>query len=277
MVKNNMVKVAKARQLARKTVNMPRKVAEYVLENLGQAAAMTGETLLSIFKGEISAKNTINQMVEVGWRSFPIIILTSFFTGMVLALQVGSATTNLFNEPVFVGTITGFALVIELGPVLTAVVVTGRVGAAITAELGTMKVTEQLDALYTLGTNPVKYLAVPRFLACFFMLPLLTALANIIGIYGGLVVTVSSWDIASTVYWSNVLDFMLIKTFLHGFIKSFFFALIIVIVACHKGFTTTGGAEGVGKATTSSVMISMVLILVSDYFLTSLLVALGIK
>ena len=238
---------------------------------------MTFETFKWIFKGAIPIKNTIAQMVEVGWRSFPIVTLTSFFTGMVLALQVGTATTNLFNEPVYVGTITGFSLVIELGPVLTAVVITGRVGAAITAEIGTMKVTEQLDALYTLGTNPVKYLAVPRFLACFFMLPLLTALANIIGIYGGLLVTVHSWDVSPAVYWSNVLDFMAVKTFLHGFIKSFFFALIIVIVACHKGFTTEGGAEGVGKATTSSVMYSMVLILISDYFITSLLVAIGIK
>jgi phospholipid/cholesterol/gamma-HCH transport system permease protein len=216
-------------------------------------------------------------MVEAGWRSFPIIMLTSFFTGMVLALQVGSSTSNLFNEPVYVGTITGFSLVIELGPVLTAIVITGRVGAAITAELGTMKVTEQLDALYTLGTNPVKYLAVPRFLALLFMLPLLTAVANIVGIYGGMVVTVNTWDVATTTYWSNVLDFMVIKTFLHGFIKSFFFALIIAVVACHKGFTTSGGAEGVGRATTSCVMLSMIFILVSDYFLTDLLVALGIK
>lgn len=278
MLKKSAIKKAvQARRFAKKTAYMPVEAAKNVFEGLGQAASMTAETFSAIFKGQISIKNTVNQMVEVGWKSFPIIILTSFFTGMVLALQVGTATTNLFNEPVFVGTITGFALVIELGPVLTAVVVTGRVGAAITAEIGSMKVTEQLDALYTLGTNPVRYLAVPRFLACFFMLPLLTALANIIGVYGGLLVTISSWDVATTVYWSNVLDFMVIKTFLHGFIKSFFFALIIVIVACHKGFTTEGGAEGVGKATTSSVMISMVLILISDYFLTSLLVTLGIK
>ncbi|MDR2192159.1 MAG: ABC transporter permease [Endomicrobium sp.] len=247
------------------------------LDGLGSAAAMALETFKWILQGAVNPKNTVAQMVEVGWASFPIIMLTSFFTGMVLALQVGSATSNLFNEPVYVGTITGFSLVIELGPVLTAVVVTGRVGAAITAELGTMKVTEQLDALYTLGTNPVKYLAVPRFLACFFMLPLLTALANIIGVYGGLVVTVTSWDVTPAMYWNEVLDFMVIRTFFHGFIKSFFFALIIAIVSCHKGFTTEGGAEGVGKYTTSSVMLSMVLILISDYFLTSFLVALNIK
>lgn len=278
MLKNGTdKKTIKAQIAARKKFKTFKKTVDSVLEGLGQAAIMTYDTLKWIFKGEINLKNTVTQMVEVGWRSFPIVILTSFFTGMVLALQVGSATTNLFNEPVYVGTITGFALVIELGPVLTAVVITGRVGAAITAELGTMKVTEQLDALYTLGTSPVKYLAVPRFIACFLMLPLLTALSNIIGIYGGLLVTITSWDVTSTVYWADTLDFMTIYTFLHGFIKSFFFALIIVIVACHKGFNTSNGAEGVGKATTSSVMLSMVLILVSDYFITSLLVVLGIK
>ncbi|MCA6085252.1 MlaE family ABC transporter permease [Candidatus Endomicrobiellum agilis] len=256
---------------------IPSKIFVPSLEGLGKAVLMTAETILWIFKGSIPVKNTISQMVEIGWRSIPIITLTSFFTGMVLALQTGSATTNLFNEPIYVGTITGFSLVVELGPVLTAIVVTGRVGAAITAELGTMKITEQLDALYTLGTDPVRFLAVSRFLACFFMLPALTAIANIIGVYGGMTLTTNLWEVSPSSYWSEVLDFMTIKTFFHGIIKSSFFALIIVIIACHKGFNTKGGAEGVGKATTSSVMSSMVFILISDYFLTSLLVSLNIK
>ncbi|MEA5000540.1 MAG: ABC transporter permease [Endomicrobiaceae bacterium] len=251
-------------------------IKDYV-KGVGHAAQLTGETFWYIFKGQINIKNTILQMVEVGYRSFPIIALTSFFTGMVLALQVGSATSGLFNEPVYIGMITGFALVKELGPVLTAIVVIGRVGAAITAEIGTMKVTEQIDALYTLGTNPVKYLAVPRFAACILMLPLLTAIANIIGIYGGLVVTTMTWNVPSTIYMGDILDVMDVTTFWHGFIKSFFFAAILVIVACHKGFKCSGGAEGVGKATTSSVMVSMILILISDYFLTDLLVSLKIS
>lgn len=251
-------------------------IKDYV-KGVGHAAQLTGETFWYIFKGQINIKNTILQMVEVGYRSFPIIALTSFFTGMVLALQVGSATSGLFNEPVYIGMITGFALVKELGPVLTAIVVIGRVGAAITAEIGTMKVTEQIDALYTLGTNPVKYLAVPRFAACILMLPLLTAIANIIGIYGGLVVTTMTWNVPSTIYMGDILDVMDVTTFWHGFIKSFFFATILVIVACHKGFKCSGGAEGVGKATTSSVMVSMILILISDYFLTDLLVSLKIS
>jgi phospholipid/cholesterol/gamma-HCH transport system permease protein len=247
------------------------------IEGLGKATKMAQETIKDIFKGFVSGKNTVMQMVEVGWSSLPIILLTSFFMGMVLALQAGSATSNMFNEPVYVGTITSFSMAIELGPVLTAIVVTGRVGAAITAEVGSMKVTEQLDALYTLGTNPVRYLAVPRFLACFFMLPILTVVSNIVGIYGGMIVATNTWDISSNAFWSEALNFIGVRTFLHGFIKSFFFALVIVIVACHKGFNAKGGAEGVGKATTSSVMTSMVFILISDYFLTNLLISLRIK
>jgi phospholipid/cholesterol/gamma-HCH transport system permease protein len=248
-----------------------------LIECLGKVACMVLETFACIFKLEINYKDTIDQMVELGWRSTPIVILTSFFTGMILALQVGSATSNLFNEAVYVGTVTGFSMVIELGPVLTSIVVTGRVGSAITAQLGTMKVTEQLDALYTLGTSPVRYLAVSRFLACFFMIPILTVISNIVGIYGGLVISTNTWGLSPYTYLSQFLDFMTVRTFIHGFIKSFFFALIMVIVACYKGFNTENGAEGVGKAVTGSVMTSIVLILVADYFLTTLLVALGIK
>ncbi|MBR3628576.1 MAG: ABC transporter permease [Elusimicrobia bacterium] len=247
------------------------------IKGLGLASQLVIDTFICIIKGQVNIRNTIIQMVEVGYMSFPIILLTSFFVGMVLALQVGSATANLFNEPVYIGMITGYALVKELGPVLTAVVITGRVGAAITAEIGTMKVTEQIDALYTLGTNPVRYLAVPRFIACILMLPLLVAISNIIGIYGGLVVSSLTWDIPSTIYIGDILDVMTVQTFFHGFIKSFFFAGILVTVACHKGFQCSGGAEGVGKATTSSVMISMILMLVSDYFLTDLLTSLKIS
>ena len=247
------------------------------IKGIGHASQITIEVIVYILKGQINIHNTVVQMVEVGYMSLPIILLTSFFTGMVIALQVGSATANLFNEPVYIGMITGYALVKELGPVLTAVVIAGRVGAAITAEIVTMKVTEQIDALYTLGTNPVKYLAVPRFIACILMVPLLVSIANIVGTYGGLLVTMFSWDIPSTVYIGDILDVMTVQTFMHGFIKSFFFAAILVIVACHKGFKCYGGAEGVGKATTSSVMVSMILILISDYFLTQLLVAIKIN
>jgi phospholipid/cholesterol/gamma-HCH transport system permease protein len=250
---------------------------DMLLKGLGQAVAMTLDVAVYVFKGHIPVKDTISQMVDVGWCSAPIVMFTSFFAGMVLSLQIGSATMNIFNESIYVGTVTGFSLVMELGPVLTAIIITGRVGAAITAELATMKVTEQIDALYTLGTNPIKFLAVSRFLACFFMLPMLTTISNIVGVYGGMLVSTNLWKVPSSIYWSEVLDFMTVRTFLHGFIKSFFFAFVIIAVSCHKGFNANGGAKGVGRATTSSVMSSIVLILFSDYFLTSLLIALKIK
>ncbi|MDR2437109.1 MAG: ABC transporter permease [Endomicrobium sp.] len=277
MIKTNEEKNVRFKNFTKKESYISFEVFFASIENLGKATEMTKETFKYIFKGSICTKDTVTQMVEVGWSSLPIIVLTSLFMGMVLALQVGSATINILNEPVYVGAITSCSMILELGPVLTSIFVTGRVGAAITAELGSMKVTEQLDALYMLGTNPIKYLAVPRFLACFFMLPLLTVFSNIIGIYSGMILATNTWDISSNAFCIEALDFISVSTFLHGFIKSFFFALIIVIVACHKGFNTQGGAEGVGKATTSSVMTSMISILIMDYFLTALLVTLGIK
>ena len=242
----------------------------------GEMAILVGQIIYWISKGMIDVKITVQLMVEVGVRSFPVIALTSLFTGMVLALQTADSSSSIFNEPLYIGTVVGYSLIKELGPVLTAIVVSGRVGAAIAAELGTMKVTEQLDALYTLGTNPVRYLAVPRFISCMLMVPLLTILANVIGILGGLFVTVYQYHVPSSVYWSDILDYMKTDSLFHGLIKSFFFAAIIVTVSCYKGFNCEGGAEGVGKATTSAVMISMVSILISDYFLSAILVAFNI-
>jgi phospholipid/cholesterol/gamma-HCH transport system permease protein len=245
--------------------------------HLGKVTRLVAQTFHWIVRGVINWPNTVAQMVEVGWRSAPVILLTSLFTGMVLALQTGASSREIFNEPVYIGTVVGFSLVKELGPVLTSIVVAGRVGAAIAAELGTMKVTEQLDALYTLGTNPVRYLAVPRFLAMTLMVPLLCTLANIVGILGGLIVSVYKWGTPSSVYWEDVFNYMDTMVFYHGFIKAFVFGFIIVTIACYRGFSCEGGAEGVGKATTSAVMLSMVMILVSDYFLTAILVAFGIS
>jgi phospholipid/cholesterol/gamma-HCH transport system permease protein len=214
-------------------------------------------------------------MHQIGVRSFPVTSLTALFTGMVLALQTGYSFRKVFNEPLYVGTVVGLSLLKELGPVLTAVVVAGRVGAAIAAELGTMKVTEQVDALYTLGTNPVKYLVVPRFLACLLMVPLLTVFADAIGVIGGYLISRNRLGIPSAVYWDEIYAMQLEELF-HGLIKSVVFALIIVVTACNKGLTCGGGAEGVGRATTGAVVISMVLILVSDYFLSAILVSFGI-
>jgi phospholipid/cholesterol/gamma-HCH transport system permease protein len=164
----------------------------------------------------------------------------------------------------------------ELGPVMTAIVVSGRAGAAIAAELGTMKVTEQIDALYTLGTDPVRYLVIPRLLAFLVVLPLLTVISDFTGIIGGLFVARVKYDIPTVVYWHDIIDNMEIRHFVHGFLKTFVFAFVIAMVSSYKGVTTRGGAEGVGKSTTAAVVASMVLVLVLDYFATALLNAMGI-
>jgi len=220
-------------------------------------------------------KNVIAQTVAIGVDSLPVTLLTSLFTGMVLALQTGFSFRKVFNEPLYVGTVVGLSLTKELGPVLTAVVVAGRVGASIAAELGTMKVTEQIDALYTLGTHPVKYLAVPRFLACIASIPLLTLMADFIGVIGGWIIAVYRLQVPGSVYIDEVRA-LTWREVGHGLAKSVVFAAIIAIVSCYKGFACEGGAEGVGKATTSAVVVSMVMILVCDYFLSAVLVAFGI-
>ncbi|MFH1784505.1 MAG: ABC transporter permease [bacterium] len=228
------------------------------------------------FRKPFEVKNIYHQMVEIGVYSLSVTSLTSLFTGMVLALQTGMASKNILNEPLYVGTAVGFSMVKELGPVLTSIVIAGRVGAAIAAELGTMNVTEQIDALHTLGTNPVKYLAVPRFLACLLMVPILVLYADLIGVLGGYIVSIYKLGVPSSVYYHDIIDYMTMGDIFHGLIKSVFFAFIIIMVSCYKGFSAQGGAEGVGKATTQTVVISMVLILVSDYFITALLQVIGI-
>lgn len=247
-----------------------------IAETLGRVFLMVRRALDAIFRGQWMPALTIEQMNEIGVASFPVVGLTSLFTGMVLAFQSGFSFMKVFNEPIYVGSVVGLSLVKELGPVLTAMVISGRVGAAITAELGTMNVTEQLDALYTLGTNPVRYLAVPRYIAMMIMVPILTALSNIIGITGGYIVAAMQLRIPGGIYWDEVKTFVDMNDVMHGLIKSFFFGLIMVTTSCYTGFNCSGGAEGVGKATTRAVVVSMVLILVGDYFLSSILVSLGI-
>ena len=244
-----------------------------IAEAMGRIVILLRQTIYWLKSAE--RHTVMEQIVAMGVDSVPVTTLTALFTGMVLALQTGFSFRKVFNEPIYVGTVVGLSLVKELGPVLTAVVVSGRVGASIAAELGTMKVTEQIDALYTLGTNPVKYLSVPRFIACLVSIPLLTMMAIFVGIIGGLLIAVYRLSIPMTVYMNEIREIGW-KECAHGITKSFFFAAIIVIVSCYKGFTCEGGAEGVGKATTSAVVISMVLILVLDYFLSAILVSFGI-
>ena len=245
-------------------------------EETGHFVFLIRSTFQWIFRGKIEWRQTLIQMARIGVESLPVTAMTSFFTGMVLALQTGASSKHFFNVPLFVGTVVSFSIVMELGPVMTAIVVAGRAGAAIAAELGTMKVTEQIDALYTLGTDPVRYLVIPRLLAFLVVLPLLTVISDFTGIVGGLFVARVKYDIPTTVYWHDIVDNMEIRHFVHGFLKTFIFAFVVSMVSSYKGVTTRGGAEGVGKSTTQAVVMSMVLVLVLDYFATALLNALGI-
>ena len=210
-----------------------------------------------------------DQMEKVGVASMPLVSLTALFTGMVLALQSAYQLQKMSAET-YIGSLVALSMTRELGPVLTALVIAGRVGAAITAELATMRVTEQIDALETLSVDPVRYLAVPRLLALVAMLPLLTLYADMIGILGGYVVGVYKLGIGSNLYMNMTWDPLRLKDVFTGLFKSGVFAAIIATVACYEGFQTSGGAEGVGRSTTLSVVISFILIIAADCFFTAL-------
>ncbi|MEA3328682.1 MAG: ABC transporter permease [Candidatus Omnitrophota bacterium] len=214
-------------------------------------------------------KEIVDQMSKIGVMSLPIVSLTAMFTGMVLALQ-SVYSLRQFQAQMYVSGLVAVSMARELGPVLTALAVAGRVGASITAELGTMKVTEQIDALQTLATNPTKYLVTPRLLAGLIMLPVLTLYADIVGMAGGYIVSVMKLGINSRMYINMTWDTLIFKDVYTGLIKSVFFGIIITIVGCYQGFNTSGGAEGVGRATTTSVVTSFIMIIAADCLFTAL-------
>lgn len=249
---------------------------ENLLSQTGGATQMIRSVVFWLGHSRLEVKQTVEQSVTIGVESLGVTALTSLFTGMVLALQAGTTIGDIFGDPIFVGTIVSFSLIRELGPVLTGVVLSGRAGAAVTAQIGTMAVTEQLDALYTLGTNPIRYLVIPRLFAFLLTMPVLTVFSNVFGVIGGYLVAVYALGVPGEVYWTDITTFMGVGDFMHGFIKSFVFAFMIATVCCYKGISTSGGAEGVGKSTTGAVVTTIVLILVLDYFLTAILTAFGI-
>jgi phospholipid/cholesterol/gamma-HCH transport system permease protein len=235
---------------------------------VGRVALLVRDTLLQIPAGLTRVGLIVQQMYVIGVGSVWLVIIVSLFTGAVAAVQAAYQFAS--QVPLrYLGSVILRSVIIELGPVLTALVVGGRVGASIAAELGTMKVTEQIDALESLGINPVRYLVVPRFLAAIIMLPLITVIANALAIFGGYVVAVSSIGISTHTYVMSLKDFFYLKDLFSGLIKSFAFGGIISIMGCHYGFATEGGAEGVGAATTRAVVSSCVLILISDYVLAN--------
>lgn len=238
-------------------------------------AEETGRILLFLFAAlkqmvrlPFEITNIFRQMLEVGVRSLPVVIVTAVFTGMVFALQTYTGFRR-FGAETLVGTVVAMSMTRELGPVLTGLIVSGRAGAAMAAELGTMRVTEQIDALETLATNPVRYLVVPRFVAGLLMLPALSVCADIIGIIGGYFIAVGFFKTSSVVYWKQTWNYLESADIYNGLIKACFFGGAISIISSYKGFCASGGAEGVGKATTGAVVLSSMTILISDYFLSS--------
>lgn len=235
---------------------------------LGGIGLLVYETLRCV-RRRWEGRLILAQMEQAGVRSLSIVTLTAVFTGMVLALQMGSYLTRFGARP-YAGRILAVSMLREMGPVLTALMIGGRVGAGITAEIGSMKVTEQVDAMRSLGVNPIQKLVFPRLVALTVMLPLLTIVADFIGILGGLLMSVTEYDISASFYLSSIMQFIRFQDLYSGLGKTFFFGFFIAIIACHNGLEVTGGADGVGRATTRTVVMTSITILISDFFLTKL-------
>ena len=219
------------------------------------------------------ALETLRQVEAIGSRSMTIVLLTALFTGMVLALQTGFALARFGAKP-YVGAVVGLSLVRELAPVLTALMVAGRVGAGIAAEIGSMAVTEQIDAIRSMGADPVQKLVLPRMIAATISLPLLTILAAVLGVIGGMLISASQFGITPSFYLQTIYANVTVNDFLSGIAKTFVFGWIIAMVGCYFGLQTTGGTVGVGRATTQAVVLASISVLISDFFLTMLLLLL---
>ena len=240
------------------------------VESVGRASMFLLETLFWLPRPPYRLRVLVNAMEFVGVGSLFIVILTGFFTGAVFALQ-GATAFKLFNAESLVGSTVALSLARELAPVLTGLMVSGRAGSGIATELGTMRVTEQIDALYTMAVNPIQYLVVPRFIAGLVMVPLLTSLFNLVGMVGCYMVGVQLLHIDEGVFLEKVKWFVEPVDIYNGLVKACVFGGILTLVGCYKGFYATGGARGVGLATTQSVVMSSVLILTADYVLTALM------
>jgi phospholipid/cholesterol/gamma-HCH transport system permease protein len=246
-----------------------REHVEDALLELGGMTDLAWQTVQQTIRGPIDRAVLVAQFDQIGVRSMSIVVITSLFIGMVLALQTAYSLAE-FGGALFIGKVVSLSLVRELAPVLMSLMVGGRVGAGITAEIGTMKVTEQIDALRALATNPVRKLVVPRVLATTLMLPLLTVLACFVGILGGLLIAVGSLHLSANFYTRSVIETVRYNDLASGVGKTFFFGFGIGLIACYNGLRTSGGADGVGRATTSTVVTASITVLIMDFFLTKL-------
>jgi phospholipid/cholesterol/gamma-HCH transport system permease protein len=233
---------------------------------IGDVAQFFLRTLSWIARRLPRADTLLPNFYQIGVLSLPVVALTGTFIGMVLAVQSHSQFRLLHLET-RLGAVINMSLVRELGPVLAATMLAGRVGSAMAAELGTMRVTEQIDALTSMGANPIHYLVVPRFLACLVLIPTLTIMADFMGVVGGAAYSIYALGIDSNHYWQNSQDYVGAYDLFSGVFKSLFFGAAIALVSCYRGFHCDPGAEGVGRAATSAFVISFVLILVLDFFL----------
>jgi phospholipid/cholesterol/gamma-HCH transport system permease protein len=240
------------------------------LEDAGEVFLLMGSILRELPAGIRKVGLIMIQMAAIGLGSMPLTIIVALFTGAVAAVQASYQFRD-YVPMIYLGTVIGKSVVIELGPVLTALVVGGRVSAAIAAELGTMCVTEQVDAMETLGISPVRYLVVPRVLAALIMLPILTIFADIVAILGGYLVAVLTLDVSGHTFTSGLRLYFKLQDVFSGLIKAFFFGGIIALMGCYYGLRSSGGAEGVGESTTRAVAASCLLILIVDYLLASFL------
>jgi len=231
---------------------------------------LLGATFRGIVRPPYYRHDIVEQFDAIGVASMTVVLLTGFFTGAVLALQSGQTLDRFGARPV-VGQLVSASMIKELGPVLAGLMLTGRVGSGIAAELGSMVVTDQINALRALGTDPIRKLVVPRILAGLFMAPVLTIMSDFVGIVGGWIIARFQLQVASGVYWSSVLDGLYIQDIWMGLIKPFVIGVVIVSIACHVGLRTSGGTQGVGKSTTNAVVAGSVAVIAMDLFITAIL------
>jgi len=242
------------------------------LEAIGRVTLFALKAVLLAVQPPYFPRLILKQMIEIGFYSLPVVGMTAVFTGMVLALQSYTGFSR-FNAEAAIPNVVVISLTRELGPVLAGLMVAGRVGAAMAAELGTMRVTEQIDALTTLNTNPFKYLVAPRLIAGLIMLPVLVLIADIIGVAGGYLVSVLKLGFNHGTYLRNTVDFLRVLDVVSGLVKAGVFGFIVALMGCYHGYHSHGGAQGVGKATTNAVVTASILILIFNYIVTELFFA----
>jgi len=240
-----------------------------IFEYAGGITLLFFQTIRHTFKRPFPLALTVQQIEAIGVRSLTVVNVIALFTGMVLALQTAEAMTR-FGAKGYIGVVVALSMLREIGPVFTAIMVGGRVGSGIAAELGSMQVTEQIDAMRVMGAHPVRKLVVPRVIATTLVLPMLTVIADILGIFGGLLISIVELKVNAYYYFHTILENITFSDIFSGLGKTFFFGFLIAIIGCYQGLTTSGGTQGVGSSTTRTVVLISIAVLIADFLLTKL-------